>query len=175
MKIYRSLKNNSCTNFFLLFSSILLFLNIQSFPQQITGLAGWNIYLDPGHSQDENMGVYGYSEAKKNLRVGLNLRQMLLDWTDIDTVYICRTNDQQLVDLGDRTAEANTLGAAHYHSIHSNATADPTTTANSTLLLWGQLGINGPEKTPHGGKKMSDLMIPTIDCRNENLHNRFLG
>ena len=31
--------------------------------------------------------------------------------------------------------------------------------ANSTLLLWGQLGINGPEKIPNGGKKMSDIMV----------------
>ena len=30
---------------------------------QITGLSGWDIFLDPGHSQDENMGIYGYSAA----------------------------------------------------------------------------------------------------------------
>ena len=41
---------------------------------QITGLSGWDICLDPGHSQTENMGIYGYSEAEKNVRVGLRLR-----------------------------------------------------------------------------------------------------
>ncbi len=128
------------------------------FAQQVTGLAGWNIYLDPGHSQNENIGIYGYSEAKKNLRVGLNLRQMLLDWTDIDTVYICRTDDQQVVGLSDRTTQANSLGADHYHSIHSDA-ATMGSSANSTLIMWGQLGIGGPEKTPYGGKKMSQIMI----------------
>ena len=25
--------------------------------------------------------------------------------------------------------------------------------------MWGQIGIGGPEKTPYGGKKMSDIMI----------------
>jgi len=125
--------------------------------QQITGLSGWNIFLDPGHSQNENMGIYNYSEAKKNLRVALNLRQMLLDWTDIDTVYMCRTNDQQIVSLTQRTDLANSLGAAHYHSIHSDASSS--TSSNSTLIMWGQLGIGGPEKTPYGGKKMSNIMV----------------
>ncbi|HRP94462.1 MAG TPA: N-acetylmuramoyl-L-alanine amidase, partial [Ignavibacteriaceae bacterium] len=101
------------TGFTIFFLSIFL---PAGFAQQVTGLAGWNIYLDPGHSQNENVGIYGYSEARKNLRVGLNLRQMLLDWTDIDTVYICRTDDQQIVGLSDRTTQANSLGADHYHS-----------------------------------------------------------
>jgi N-acetylmuramoyl-L-alanine amidase len=139
----------------------IIFLSIFSttgYSQQITGLSGWNIYLDPGHSQNENMGIYNYSEAKKNLRVGLNLRQMLLDWTDIDTVYICRENDQQSVTLTQRTDQANALGAAHYHSIHSDA-ATMGSPANSTLFMWGQLGIGGPEKTPYGGKKMSQIMV----------------
>jgi len=140
----------------------LQILNTVSFSQQVTGLSGWNIYLDPGHSRKENMGVYNYSEAEKNLRVGLNLRQMLLDWTDIDTVYICRTDDIAQVSLSQRTDQANALAAAHYHSIHSNATSAPTTTANSTLLLWGQLGIGGPEKFPNDGKKMSDIMVPLL-------------
>src|SRR5690606_25433947 len=120
-----------------------------------------------GHSQNENLGIYNYSEAKKNLRVGLNLRQMLLDWTDIDTVYICRTNDQQSVTLTQRTDQANSLGAAHYHSIHSDA-ATMGSPANSNLIMWGQLGIGGPEKTPYGGKKMSIIMnvLLTAGMRN---------
>lgn len=138
--------------------SILLIFSFSTLKaQQVTGLSNWNIYLDPGHSQFENMGIYGYSEAEKNLRVGLHLRQMLLDWTDIDTVYICRDDDTDFVTLQQRTDQANALGAAHYHSIHSDASSSPT--PNSTLLLWGQLGINGPEKFPPGGKKMSDIMV----------------
>ena len=42
--------------------------------------------------------------------------------------------------------------------------------ANSTLIMWGQLGIGGPEKTPYGGKKMSTDYDWIVNCRNEN-HN----
>ena len=38
---------------------------------QVTGLNGWDLFIDPGHSQDENMGINGYSEAKEVLQVGL--------------------------------------------------------------------------------------------------------
>lgn len=122
---------------------------------QITGLSGWDICIDPGHSQTENMGIYGYSEAEKNLRVGLRLREMLLNETDIDTVYITRTDDQQDVGLSQRSIYANGVGATWFHSIHSNAGAS---TSNSTLLLWGEY-YNGNEKVPNGGKAMSDIMI----------------
>ena len=44
---------------------------------QVTGLSDWNIFIDPGHSQDENMGVNGYSEAKEVLKVGLHLKDIL--------------------------------------------------------------------------------------------------
>ncbi len=151
MKI-KTIKRN--TIFF--FLTLLFLISSNLYSQQVTGLSGWNIYLDPGHSQDENMGIYGYSEAKKVLRVGLALRQMLLDWTDIDTVYICRENDQQQVSLSQRTSQANALGAAWYHSIHSDASGTPST--NRTLLLWGQYA-NGLEKVPNGGKAMSDIMV----------------
>src|SRR5690606_16629545 len=50
---------------------------------------------------------------------------------------------------------ANSVGAAWYHSIHSDAGAP---TANSTLLLWGQYA-NGLEKIPNGGKAMSNIMV----------------
>ncbi len=156
MKTVKISKERIYKKFFLFISLLFLLSNFQSFPQQITGLSGWNIFLDPGHSQYENMGIYGYSEAQKNLRVALNLRQMLLDWTDIDTVYLCRTNDQQVVGLSQRTDMANALGADHFHSIHSDAGGS---TANSTLIMWGQIGIGGPEKTPYGGKKMSQIMV----------------
>ena len=142
----------------ILFLAIILIslFNNSTLSQKITGLSGWNIYLDPGHSQYENMGIYNYSEAEKNLGVALHLRQMLLDSTDIDTVYICRTDNIVVVSLTQRTDDANAKGAAHYHSIHSDAGG---TTANSTLIMWGQIGIGGPEKTPYGGKKMSQIMV----------------
>lgn len=125
---------------------------------QVTGLSGWNIFLDPGHSQNENVGVYGYSEAKKNLRVALNIKDLLVSTTDIDTVYLCRTTDQQQVSLTQRTDYANSVGAAWYHSIHSDAGS---TTANSTLLLWGQL-YDGTPDPPVGGEAMSAIMVPIL-------------
>jgi len=146
------MSNKACKAMLVVVACVLLPAAATS---QVTGLAGWNIFLDPGHSQKENMGVYGYSEAERNLRVGLRLREMLLNETDIDTVYISRTNDQQQVSLTQRTDFANRVGAAWFHSIHSDA-GDPS--ANSTLLLWGQY-YNGQEKNPKGGKAMSDIMV----------------
>ncbi|MCG3120923.1 MAG: hypothetical protein ALAOOOJD_03818 [bacterium] len=139
----------------LVLTLILAILPFSELSAQVTGLAGWNIFLDPGHSQKENMGIYGYSEAEKNLRVALALRDLLLQTTDIDTVYISRTNDQQSVSLTQRTDYANSLGAAWYHSIHSDAGS---ATANSTLLLWGQYR-DGREKIPNGGKAISAPIV----------------
>ncbi len=138
--------------------------------QTVTGLEGFSIFLDPGHSQTENMGLYNYSEAEKVLRVGLALREMLLTQTDIDTVYMSRTNDSQQISLSQRTDLANTLAPDFYHSIHSNAGSN---TTNNTLFLYGGWRSNGEtvEKTPNGGKEMGDIMeieltdamrIPTI-------------
>ncbi|MEQ8523185.1 N-acetylmuramoyl-L-alanine amidase [Gracilimonas sp.] len=138
--------------------------------QTVTGLDGFSIFLDPGHSQTENMGLYNYSEAEKVLRVGLALREMLLTQTDIDTVYMSRTNDSQQVSLSQRTDLANSLAPDFYHSIHSNAGSN---TTNNTLFLHGGWRSNGQtvEKTPNGGKEMGDIMeveltdamrIPTI-------------
>lgn len=124
----------------------------------VSGLAGWSIFLDPGHSQTENMGLYGYSEAQKVLRVGLHLRQMLLEQTDIDTVFISRTTDNDQVSLTQRTDRANQLGASFFYSIHSDAGAP---TANSTLMLWGA-NSQGVEKWPQGGKRMGDIMIEDL-------------
>lgn len=125
---------------------------------QVTGLGGWDIYLDPGHSRTENVGIYGYSEAEKNLRVGLALREMLLATTDIDTVYISRTNDEVSVELSQRSDHANQVGAAWFHSIHSDAGPPE---VNSTLLLWGQY-LNGNEKIPPGGQAMSAVMVELL-------------
>lgn len=124
---------------------------------QVTGLDGWTIYLDPGHSRQENQGYAGYSEAEKVLRVGLALREMLEEQTDIDTVYMSRTNDEQLVTLSERSTHANTVNADFFYSIHSDA---PSITANSTLFLYGGWRENGEtvEKIPEGGKHMGDIM-----------------
>ncbi|PAP78323.1 Ig-like domain-containing protein [Rubrivirga marina] len=138
--------------------------------QQVTGLDGWELFLDPGHSQTENQGIYGYSEAEKVLRVSLALRDMLLDRTDIDTVYTSRTSDTQSVSLSQRTDRANALGADFFHSIHSNAGAPGT---NNVLMLYGGWRQNGQtvEKTPEGGARMGDeyvdaqveaMRLPTI-------------
>lgn len=138
--------------------------------QQITGLEGFSLFLDPGHSQKENQGLYNYSEAEKVLRVGLELRRLLLTYTDIDTVYISRTNDLQQVSLSQRTDLANFLGPDFFHSIHSNAGSAST---NNTLFLHGGWRKDGQtvEKNPVGGKEMGDIMevvhtaamrIPTI-------------
>lgn len=122
---------------------------------QITGMSQWSLFLDPGHSQKENMGVHGYSEAEKVLRIGLHAKHLLETMTDIDTVYISRTDDIMSVSLAQRTDFANRVSAAFFHSIHSNA-GGPTT--NNVLMLWGQNGAL-QEKVPNGGKKMSDIMI----------------
>ncbi|NOZ75568.1 MAG: T9SS type A sorting domain-containing protein [FCB group bacterium] len=125
---------------------------------QITGLSGWDICIDPGHSQTQNMGVSGFSEAEEVLRVGLQVRDLLRTTTDIDTVYMTRTNDNQQVGLYDRSVYANNVGASWFHSIHSNAGSP---TSNNTLLLWGQL-YNGTPDPPVGGESMSAVMIDLL-------------
>ncbi len=140
------------------FTILLCSVLAPELPAQVTGLSGWNIFLDPGHSRRENMGVYNYSEAEKSLRVALHLRDLLLTHTDIDTVYLSRSNDQVSVSLSQRTDMANSLGAAWYHSLHSNAGSSA---ANNTLMLWGQY-YGGSEKVPNGGKAMSDIMIDRL-------------
>jgi N-acetylmuramoyl-L-alanine amidase len=138
----------------------LLALFLFSVPvfSQITGLSGWNIVLDPGHSQQENMGIYNYPEAMKVLYVAKHLQSFLLDSTDIDTVYLTRTDSLQIVGLSQRSDYANSIGAAWFHSIHSDAGG---ASSNSTLLLWGQYS-NGLEKVPNGGKAMSDIIVGNL-------------
>ena len=82
---------------------LLYLLILSSLSAQVSGLNGWDIFLDPGHSQTQNMGVFNYSEAHKNLRVAREVRDLLLSKTDIDTVYMSRTDDQQEVGLSQRT------------------------------------------------------------------------
>ena len=136
---------------------LLLAFSMAASAQTVTGLAGWNLFVDPGHSQNENMGVW-YSEAQQNLGTALHLQDLFMTLTDIDTVYSSRTNSNQQVSLAERCAHANNLGAAWFHSIHSNAGGS---TANNTLLLWGQL-YNGNPDPPVGGEAVSDIMIELI-------------
>ncbi|MEO0557439.1 MAG: Ig-like domain-containing protein, partial [Bacteroidota bacterium] len=139
--------------------ALLLFAS--SSQAQVTGLSDWTLYLDPGHSQNENVGVYGYSEARKVLRIGLALKEMLETRTDIEAVHISRTNDTQQVGLSQRSDQANALGVDFFHSIHSNA-GGPST--NNTLMLYGGWRSNGQtvEKTPEGGGRMGDEFIRTL-------------
>lgn len=139
--------------------SILLLVVMSSLIQaQVTGLAGWNIFVDPGHSVRQNMGINGYSEAEETLQTALNLRQLLLSKTDIDTVWSSRYNDQVDVGLSERSTDANNRGADWYHSIHSNAGG---ATSNDVLLLWGELW-NGQPDPPVGGEGMSDIMVDLL-------------
>jgi N-acetylmuramoyl-L-alanine amidase len=126
--------------------------------QEITGLSNWTLFIDQGHSQTENMGLYNYSEAQKVLRVGLALRSMFLGQTDIDTVYTARMTDQDNITLEGRTALANTLGVDFYYSIHSDAAVSPAT--NLTLMLYGGWKSNGVlvEKTPQGGGALGAIL-----------------
>ena len=142
-----------------MFYRIYFFIFLSICQCQITGLGDWNLFIDPGHSVDENMGVSGYSEAREVLKVGLHLMDILNNQTDIDTVFIARTNDNQNVSLYQRTNYANTVGASWYHSIHSDASSNLNT--NRTLLLWGQL-YNGNPDPPIGGQEMSSYMINTL-------------
>jgi N-acetylmuramoyl-L-alanine amidase len=125
--------------------------------QSITGLSNMKLFLDPGHSQKENMGLYNYTEAEKVLRVALALREMFFTQTDIDTVYMCRLTDNDLISLQGRTDLANSLGVDFYYSIHSDAGSPA---ANSTLMLYGGWRNNGVtiEKTPNGGAAFGEIL-----------------
>jgi uncharacterized repeat protein (TIGR02543 family) len=146
--------------------TILLVIFISSFftvfsgkatAQEVTGLSDWTLFIDQGHSQTENMGLYGYSEAEKVLRVGLALRDFFFDETDIDTVYLARHTDSDQISLEARVALANTLGVDFYYSIHSDAGPSH---VNSTLMLYGGWKSNGVlvEKTPEGGADYGEIL-----------------
>ena len=124
---------------------------------QVTGLNDWTLYIDQGHAQTENMGLYNYSEAEKVLRVGLALRDYLLQHTDIEAVYLARETDQDNISLSERVDEANTLGVDFYYSIHSDAGAPQ---SNRTLMLYGGWRSYGVtvEKTPQGGKAFGNIL-----------------
>ncbi|GAB5522076.1 MAG: hypothetical protein RhofKO_43270 [Rhodothermales bacterium] len=129
-----------------------------AYSQAITGLSDWTLFLDPGHSQTQNQGIFGYSEAEKVLRVGLELKELFETHTDIGAVYISRTNDNVEVSLSQRVDLANARGASFFHSIHSNAGP---ASANSLFVLWPQRR-DGSEGVPNGGKRMAELTGPSL-------------
>ena len=124
---------------------------------QVTGLEGFKVFIDPGHSQTENMGLYSYSEAEKVLRVARELKNLFETQTDIEAVHLSRLNDNDQVSLTERTDLANSLGVDFYYSIHSDAGAS---TSNSTLTMYGGWRKNGStvEKYPTGGKDFGDIL-----------------
>ena len=85
---------------------------------QVTGLSGWELFIDPGHSQQENMGLYNYSEAEKVLRVARELEILFEEETDIAEVHLSRRNDEDQMSLEARTTLANELGVDFYYSVH---------------------------------------------------------
>ena len=130
-----------------------------------TGLSGVKLFIDPGHSLKENMGIYNYSEAEKVLRVAQAVKEYLVAYTDMpaDNIMLCRNDDNTLVSLTERTDMANAWGADFYYSIHSDA-GDPS--ATSTLFLYGgrrtSPGATPIEKLPEGGKDYGDILNPNL-------------
>ncbi len=122
---------------------------------QVSGLNDFRIFIDPGHSQYENQGLYNYSEAEKVLRVALELKSMFENQTDIDTVYMSRQTDSDYMSLTGRSDLANSLGADFYYSIHSNASS-----VDDVMTLYGGWKNNGVviEKSPNGGRAFGDVL-----------------
>ena len=147
--------NRSVTAFF----ALVLLLAGPTAAQPVTGLQGWNLVLDPGHSFQQNAGAFGYSEAEKVLAVGLELRRLMLATTDVDTVYMTRTANNVEVGLQQRVDYANLVGGAYFHSIHSNA-ADAS--ATSLFILWPQDPATLGEPPAAGGRRTATIMGPLM-------------
>lgn len=129
---------------------------------QNKSIKDYKLFLDPGHSKKENQGLYNYSEAEKTLRVALAIREYLYQYSDIDTVYMCRQTDNEQIELAGRTDMANALDVDFYYSIHSDAgTGD----SNSTLTMYGGWKTDGVviEKTPNGGKAFGEILNPDLN------------
>ncbi|WP_430813934.1 N-acetylmuramoyl-L-alanine amidase [Carboxylicivirga sp. RSCT41] len=147
------------------YKSLLLFVVSVFFVHtglaQVTGLSNYEIFLDPGHAQTENMGLYNYSEAEKVLRVALEIKKLFETQTDIAKVHMCRLTDSDQISLSARTDLANSLGADFYYSIHSDAGSP---SANSTLTMYGGYNNSGTtiEKTPNGGKAYGQILIDDL-------------
>ena len=130
---------------------------------QVTGLSDVRLYIDPGHSRQENMGVSGWSEAETVLRVSLALEEFLLAHTDMrpENIRLSRRDDNVLVGLAARTNEANAFGADFLVSIHSDASSNQA--VQTTLFLYPGMRFvaNGTvyERQPFGGKAFGDILV----------------
>ena len=160
---------------FVLFFFLIIVLNSNSTTvnaQQITGLDGVTIMLDPGHGftsngqgggSFQNIGLYGYSESQKVFQIATYLKELLETQTDISQVYLSRPSDSSDVDLSQRSVNANNLGVDFYYSIHSDAGGVST---NSTLTMYGgYYSFSGDlvEKEPNGGKAYGDILIDELN------------
>lgn len=77
------------------------------------------VYVDPGHGgRETGTAHYNIVEKDLNLSISFKLRDRLEDYGY--KVAMSRTDDSQ-VDLYDRPAEANRLGADIFVSVHNNA------------------------------------------------------
>ncbi len=131
---------------------VFLALAAPASAQKTTGLAGYSLFLDPGHSQLQNCGAFGYCESQGVLLTSLALRDILLTTSDIDTVFMSREDARFEVSLNQRVALANTSGANFFHSVHTNS-AGPD--ARSLFVLWPQLNDRS-EGAPSGGKVLAE-------------------
>src|SRR3989339_657024 len=88
----------------------------------VTDLSGIGFIVDPGHSHNENVGIYGYAEAHKVLDVAFHLREFLR-LSNADTVLMIRTNRIDTISITQRYTLANNLPHPNkwFHSIHSDA------------------------------------------------------
>lgn len=107
-------------------------LHAQAPPDDLSGIA---FILDPGHSQNENVGIYGYSEAYKVLDVGLHLREFLR-LSNADTVAMTRTDRNTVISVNQRATFSQNFPHPNkwFHSIHSDASSIGSP-ANSILML----------------------------------------
>lgn len=103
--------------------------------QSRADLSGIAFILDPGHSRNENVGMYGYSEAYKVLDVAFHLKEFL-QRSRPDTVVMTRTDRETLVTITQRITFANNFPHPNkwFQSIHSDA-ATMGSEVNSILIL----------------------------------------
>ena len=80
MKNFTHIIKNSLLSF-----SLCLVGGSSMFAADVNGWGDFKLYLDPGHAQRENGGLYNYSEAEKVLRVAWSIRDYLLKYTDIQS------------------------------------------------------------------------------------------
>lgn len=134
----------------------------QTTPEKVTGWGDFKLYIDPGHEGTSNMGIWSYSEAEKVLAVGLNIKDMLENLTDMpaENLQLCRYTIDDRIGLEERSDAANAWGADFYYSIHSDAGNVP----NQIVLLFGGWKKDGQlvEKTPNGGKRFGEFLEPNL-------------